>query len=122
MATRDTIVIGASAGGVQALSTLVAALPGDLPAAVFIVLHIPADSPSFLPAILAREARLPVAHAYHGDPIVPGHVYIAPPDQHLLLEGRQIKLVRGPGENLHRPLSTLYFAPLPCMQASARSE
>ena len=103
MATRDTIVIGASAGGVQVLSTLVAALPGDLPAAVFIVLHIPADSTSFLPEILAREARLPVAHATQGEPIVPGRVYIAPPDQHLLLEGRRVKLVRGPKENLHRP-------------------
>jgi len=63
MATRDTIVIGASAGGVQALITLVAALPSNLPAAVFIVLHIPADSPSLLPDILARESGLPVGHA-----------------------------------------------------------
>ena len=103
MATRDTIVIGASAGGVQALATLVAALPRDLPAAVFIVLHVPADSPSFLPEILARDAMLPVAHATHGEPIVPGRVYVAPPDQHMLLEHKRIKLVRGPKENLHRP-------------------
>ncbi|HZI50075.1 MAG TPA: chemotaxis protein CheB, partial [Pyrinomonadaceae bacterium] len=60
MATRDTIVIGASAGGVQALCTLVAGLPANLPAAVFIVLHIRADSPSLLPGILAREAQLRV--------------------------------------------------------------
>ena len=84
MATRDTIVIGASAGGVQALSTLVKALPGDLPAAVFIVLHIPADAPSVLPEILARESSLGVTHAKHGEPIEHGRVYVAPPDHHLL--------------------------------------
>jgi two-component system, chemotaxis family, protein-glutamate methylesterase/glutaminase len=88
MATRDIIVIGASAGGVPALSKLVAALPGDLPAAVFIVLHIPAEVPSFLPGILSRESLLPV---------------VAPPDQHLLIEGEHVKLVHGPKENLHRP-------------------
>lgn len=109
MATHDTIVIGASAGGVQALSTLVAGLPGDLPAAVFIVLHISADSPGLLPEILARECSLPVAHANNGEPIVPGHVYVAPPDQHLLIQNSHIKLVRGPKENLHRPsIDTLF--------------
>lgn len=103
MATRDTIVIGASAGGVQALSALVRALPGDLPAAVFIVLHIPADVPSVLPEILARDSALPVTHAKHGEPIEHGRVYVALPDHHLLLEGHRIKLVHGPKENLHRP-------------------
>ena len=80
MATRDIIVIGASAGGVQALSELVEDLPADLPAAVFIVLHIPANIPSFLPAILAREAKLKVAHAVDGGPVERGRVYVAPPD------------------------------------------
>ncbi len=103
MATRDTIVIGASAGGVQALKTLVEALPADLPAAVFIVLHIPADSPSFLPSILARESSLPVAHAVHDDRIEHGRIYVAPPNHHLLIEKERIKLVHGPKENLHRP-------------------
>lgn len=78
MATRDTIVIGAS-GGVQALSRLVANLPPNLPAAVFIVLHIPSNVPSRLPEILARESRLPVAHAEDGDPIERGRIYVAPP-------------------------------------------
>src|ERR1041385_8392241 len=103
MATRDIIVIGASAGGVQALSKLVAALPGDLAAAVFIVLHIPAELPSFLPGILSRGSLLPVAHALNGEKIERGRVYVAPPDQHLLLEDGHVKLVRGPKENLHRP-------------------
>ncbi|HEX2269387.1 MAG TPA: chemotaxis protein CheB [Pyrinomonadaceae bacterium] len=103
MATRDTIVIGASAGGVQALLTLVKDLPEDLPAAVFIVLHLRADSPSLLPGILAREARLPVAHANDGEEISTGRVYVARPDHHLLIDEQHIRLVHGPKENLHRP-------------------
>lgn len=103
MTTRDTIVIGASAGGVQALKKLVGDLPPDLAAAVFIVLHLPAESPSFLPAILARESSLAVAHAINEERIVPGRVYVAPPDQHLLIEKQRVKLVHGPKENLHRP-------------------
>lgn len=103
MATRDTIVIGASAGGVQALSRLVADLPADLPAAVFIVLHIPSNGPSLLPSILARESDLPVKHAIDGEPIERGRIYVAPPDHHLLIEEERAKLVHGPKENLHRP-------------------
>jgi len=109
MATRDTIVIGASAGGVQALITLVAALPSNLPAAVFIVLHIPADSPSLLPDILARESGLPVGHAKNNERITPGRIYVAPPDQHLLIERNHIRLVHGPKVNFHRPsIDTLF--------------
>jgi two-component system chemotaxis response regulator CheB len=109
MATRDTIVIGASAGGVQALSALVAGLPADLPAALFIVLHIAADAPSLLPTILARESKLPVAHPRNGERISPGHIYVAPPDHHMLIEGPRVKLVHGPKENLHRPsIDTLF--------------
>ena len=110
MATRrDIIVIGASAGGVQALSTVVAALPPRLPAAVFIVLHIPADPPSLLPDILSREARMPVSHAKNGEQIEHGRIYIAPPDQHLLIQSSHVKLVHGPKENLHRPsIDTLF--------------
>ena len=109
MATRDTIVIGASAGGVQALITLVAALPSNLPAAVFIVLHIPADSPSLLPDILARESPLPVGHAKNNERITPGRIYVAPPDQHLLIERNHIRLVHGPKVNFHRPsIDTLF--------------
>jgi two-component system, chemotaxis family, protein-glutamate methylesterase/glutaminase len=103
MAAHDVIVIGASAGGVQALTKLVSGLPGDLPAAVFIVLHISPNAPSMLPAILAREAHLSVAHAKDGERIERGKIYVAPPDMHLLLEGRHVKLVHGPKENLHRP-------------------
>lgn len=103
MATRDTIVIGASAGGVQALSALVADLPSNLPAAIFIVLHLSANSPSLLPSILAREAKLTVQHAVDGEPIEQGRIYVAPPNKHLIIEDGYVKLVHGPKENLHRP-------------------
>ena len=109
MATRDTIVIGASAGGVQALYKLVSALPPNLPAAVFIVLHIPSNVPSLLPDILSRESPLTVAHAKDGEPIEHGRVYVAPPDRHLLIEDSHVKLVHGPKENFHRPsIDTLF--------------
>lgn len=107
--TRDLIVIGASAGGVQALSTLVAALPPRLPAAVFIVLHIPAEPPSVLPNILARDSLMPVNHAKNGERIERGRIYVAPSNQHLLIENSHVKLVHGPKENLHRPsIDTLF--------------
>ena len=109
MATRDTIVIGASAGGVQALTQLVSDLPANLPAAVFIVLHIPGNVPSLLPAILTRTSQLPVAHASDGEKIEQRRIYVAPPDHHLLIENDRVKLVRGPKENLHRPsIDTLF--------------
>ena len=106
---RDIIVIGASAGGVQALSALVAGLPRDLAAAVFIVLHVPAEPPSFLPEILSRETILPIGHAKNGERITAGRIYIAPSDQHLILEGAFVRLVHGPKENFHRPsIDTLF--------------
>jgi len=109
MAIRDTIVIGASAGGVQALSTVVGDLPANLPAAVFIVLHIPAEKPSLLPEILACSSQLPVKHPTSGERIRAGRIYVAPPDQHLLIEGVHVRLVHGPKENLHRPsIDTLF--------------
>lgn len=109
MAIHDTIVIGASAGGVQALSTVISGLPEDLPAAVFVVLHVSRDSAGFLPTILRRAARLPVAHAVDNEAIRPGRVYVARPDQHLLIETEQVRVVHGPKENLHRPsIDTLF--------------
>jgi len=103
MTTRDIIVIGTSAGGVQALISLVSDLPKNLPAAVFIVLHVPTNAPSFLPDILARDSRLPIAHATDGELITRGKIYVAPPDHHLMMENGHVELVRGPKENLHRP-------------------
>ena len=77
--THDIIVVGASAGGVEALRALVRGLPVDLPAALFVVLHIPPYSQSHLPTILTHHGPLPAAHAVHGEAITPGRIYVAPP-------------------------------------------
>jgi two-component system, chemotaxis family, protein-glutamate methylesterase/glutaminase len=79
MAGRDIIVIGASAGGVEALKQLVADIPADIPAAIFIVLHVSPHGTSVLPQILSRAGRCPAEHAYDGQHFKHGHIYIAPP-------------------------------------------
>lgn len=101
--TRDVVVLGASAGGVTALRSVVAGLPERLPAAVLAVLHVPRSAPSALPRILDRSGSLPAAHAVDGEPLVPGRIYVAPPDHHLLVTRGRVQLARGPSENGHRP-------------------
>jgi two-component system chemotaxis response regulator CheB len=103
MTQRDIIVIGASAGGIQALTTLVAGLPREFPASLLVVVHIPPYAISRLPEILSRSGPLPAAHARHGEAIEPGRIYIAPPDRHLLVRAGWIELSRGPRENHCRP-------------------
>lgn len=103
MPGHDIVVVGASAGGVEALMALVRDLPADLPAAVFVVLHLPPDSRSALPAILTRAGALPARHPDDGERIARGRIYVAPPDRHLLVERGHIRLVRGPRENRCRP-------------------
>jgi two-component system chemotaxis response regulator CheB len=106
---RDIVVIGASAGGVEALQSLVQKLPADLPAAVLIVLHLSPKSPSMLPAILNGSGRLPAAHAVDGEPLTYSRVYVAPPDRHLLVTRSNVRVVRGPKENRHRPSIDVLF-------------
>lgn len=103
MPGHDVIVVGASAGGVEALITLTGSLPADLPAAIFLVLHIPAQSPSLLPDILNRACPLHALHPADGEAFHNGHIYVAPPDHHLLVEEGIVRVVRGPRENRHRP-------------------
>lgn len=104
MAKRDIIVIGGSAGAVEALTELMSALPADLDAAIFVTVHFPRTSRSALPRILERAGPLPAAHPRQGEHIRPGHIYVAPPDHHLLLSGAGVvQLVRGPTENGNRP-------------------
>jgi two-component system chemotaxis response regulator CheB len=103
MPHQDVIVIGASAGGVEVLKELTTALPGDLDAAVLIVLHIAASSPSVLPRLLQRGAELPVAFAEDEEPLRRGRIYVAPPDRHLVLEVGRVRLTRAPRENHSRP-------------------
>jgi two-component system chemotaxis response regulator CheB len=96
-------VIGASAGGVEAVSRVVQDLPDDFPAPVFVVLHFPPHASSMFPLILNRAGRLRAAHAIDGERIEPGRIYVAPPDRHMLIKGSRIMLTRGPRENGHRP-------------------
>jgi two-component system, chemotaxis family, protein-glutamate methylesterase/glutaminase len=101
---RDVIVIGASAGGIEPLKTLVAALPSDLPAAIFIVQHIPPWQRSQLPEILTHAGNLPAFHPAPDEEIRNGRIYVAPPDRHVIMEsGGKIALWHGPKENRFRP-------------------
>jgi two-component system chemotaxis response regulator CheB len=103
METRDIIVLGASAGGFTALQRLVAGLPPDLPASLFIVWHMAPDMTGLLPQMLNRANTLPAANALDGEPIERGRVYVAPPDHHLLLERGRVRVTRGPKEHRFRP-------------------
>ena len=103
MAGRDVVVIGASSGGVEALMELAGRLPPDLPAAVFVVVHVLEAAPSVLPRLLDRVGPLRAVHPEDGDPIEAGRIFVAPPDHHLLLERGRVRVTRGPKENRHRP-------------------
>lgn len=103
MPGHDIIVIGASTGGIEALATVVGNLSEDLPAALFVVVHIPAQATSALPAILGRSGPLPAGHAIDGERIESGRIYVAPPDFHLLVEQGYVRVLRGPKENRCRP-------------------
>lgn len=97
------IVIGASAGGFEVVVDLVSRLPPDLPAPVFVVMHIPAYHPSYLPDILSQSGPLPAVHPEDGVKIQDGYVYVAPPDHHLLVDDGHVAVKKGPKENGFRP-------------------
>lgn len=103
MAERNIVVIGCSVGGVEALQTIAAGLPENFHAAVFIVLHVAPQSRSVLPDILNRVGPLPAKHPIQREQVRGGHIYIAPPDHHMIIEDSHIILSRGPKENRHRP-------------------
>ena len=109
MTGHDIIVVGASAGGVEVLTQLVNNLPPDLPAAIFVVLHISSQGTSVLPKILNRsvqkhqKASLQASHPLDYEKIQHGRIYVAPPNQHLLVKDGYVRLARGPRENSHRP-------------------
>jgi two-component system chemotaxis response regulator CheB len=98
------VVIGASAGGIEALNELVRGLRSDFAAPILLVLHIPADSPSLLAKILARAGTVKTKTAEDGERAENGTLYVAPPDRHLLVEADgTLRTPRGPRENRHRP-------------------
>lgn len=109
MSVHNIVVIGASAGGVEALTQLVKVLPINLQAALFVVVHFPPGGVSVLPQILNRVGHLPAHHARDGEAIQLGHIYVAPPNFHLFVRPHQVRLNRGPRENGHRPaIDTLF--------------
>jgi len=100
---RDIVVVGASAGGIEALQQLAHGLPSKFAGSMFVSVHFPEHGTSVLPRILSRAGALPAQHASDGESIVAGRIYIAPPDFHLLLAPNVIRLIRGPKENGNRP-------------------
>jgi two-component system chemotaxis response regulator CheB len=106
---RELVVIGASAGGVETLKRVVAGLPADLAAAICVVLHISPESPSALAPILDRAGPLPCRAATDGQELQHGHVLVAPPDKHLVVDDRRAKLTDGPRERGHRPAVDTLF-------------
>jgi two-component system, chemotaxis family, protein-glutamate methylesterase/glutaminase len=103
MARKDIVVIGGSAGAIDALRVLVGALPKDFRASIFVVVHTSPQSPGVLGEILERAGSLPAANARSGEPIRPGRIYVAPPDHHLVIEPGVVRTTRGPKENRFRP-------------------
>jgi two-component system chemotaxis response regulator CheB len=97
------IVIGASAGGFEVVVDIASNLPANLPAPVFVVMHVPAYHRSYLPSILGKAGSLPAMHPGDGQKIESGTIYVAPPDHHLLIDDGHVAVKRGPKENGFRP-------------------
>jgi two-component system chemotaxis response regulator CheB len=101
--SRDIIVMGGSAGGIEAISRILSDLPAHLEAAIFVVVHMGQDSPNLLANIFGKAAALPVQFAADREPIELGRVYVAPSDRHLLIKRGEMRVVLGPKENNFRP-------------------
>lgn len=107
----DAVVIGASAGGVEALSLLLPALPAGLRASVFVVQHLPRDRASLLVEIFAPRCAVPLQEAHDKQPVEAGNVYFAPPDYHLLIDtGPRLALSVDPPVHYSRPAIDVLFA------------
>ncbi|ORB15865.1 chemotaxis protein CheB [Mycobacterium noviomagense] len=106
---RNVVAVGASAGGVEALTQFASGLPPDLLCAVLVVLHMPAGAPSVLARIIDRNGPLPAVTAEHGAPLEHGTIHVAIPNRHLLVKDHRIVLSDGPTENGHRPAINALF-------------
>jgi len=106
---RGVVAIGASAGGVEALSRVAAGLAADVPYAYLMVLHVPAGAPSILDRIVDRNGPLPAVAAEDGDTLQPGQIYVSRPDRHLMVSDHRVMLSQGPTENGHRPAINALF-------------
>src|SRR3954468_990398 len=103
MRSKHIVVIGASAGGLEALRAIVGALDPDFAAPICVVLHTSPQSPGLLDGILTRSGKLEATNAVNGERLRPGHIYVAPPDFHLVIEPGIVRVTKGPRENRFRP-------------------
>jgi two-component system, chemotaxis family, protein-glutamate methylesterase/glutaminase len=103
MPTQNVVVIGTSAGGIDALRTIVGALPADFPAPICVVMHTSPQSPGVLHDILSRAGPLRGIDPTNGHRLKPGNIYVAPPDCHLVVEPGRLRVTKGPRENRFRP-------------------
>ena len=106
---RDVVVIGASSGGVEAVSTLLSQLPPTIPAALFVVLHVGRGYSGDLAGTIGRRCPLTVRFAVDGEPIENGHVYVAPGDVNMLVERGRLVIQASPRESHHRPSINALF-------------
>ncbi len=109
LARIDAIAIGTSAGGVEALSVLLPALRRGHRAAVFVVLHVPRQRPSLLVDVFQPKCEVIVSEAVDKEPVLPGRVYFAPPDYHMLIDGPLIAMSADPPVNFSRPSIDVLF-------------
>ncbi|HKD11272.1 MAG TPA: chemotaxis protein CheB [Thermoanaerobaculia bacterium] len=109
MATRDIVVLGASAGGVEPLRAIAREMHPQLPASVFVVLHLAPDNPSALAEILDRAGPLPAIAPEDEQTIEHGKIYVASPDKHLFVEDGHVRVLQGPKENRQRPSIDVLF-------------
>lgn len=103
MNNHNVIAIGGSLGAIEAIGRICRELPADLNAAVLVVIHVGAEGRNLLAGIFDADSKLTVKTAADGDPLEPGHVYVAPADHHLLVIDGEVRLGRGPRENMARP-------------------
>ncbi|HKX31106.1 MAG TPA: chemotaxis protein CheB [Blastocatellia bacterium] len=109
MTNKDIIVIGASYGGIDGMRVIVSGLPEGFPASVLLAQHMAPNAPGLLPQILMKAGPLPASFPADLDPLKPGHIYVAPPDHHLMLEPGLVRVRRGPKENRFRPAINALF-------------
>ena len=103
------VVVGGSAGALEALLKMAREFPGNFPAAVFVATHVPATRVSALPHLLARSGALFATHGIDGAPLAPGRIIVAPPNNHLILQDGVMRVTYGPTENNHRPSIDVLF-------------
>lgn len=104
------VVVGASAGGVEALTTIAAGLPESLDAPVCVVIHVPRDAKSRLAEILSRSGPLPATQVRQSESLTPGHTYVASPDLHLVVEDGRVVAQGDPQEGRRPSIDVLFHS------------